>query len=522
MWLRGQWKDFIRRREGKSLGRSCGSLRQKKTVRARSGRFQCGDCLRFERIGPNRRGGADVELGDAARRPVFRRPSSGQQRRKHSGKSAGRLGTHAHAGGVMTPATTPLTTTPHAGAAASGNSPQSILPLVEKYLARGRALRNWFQAFNATGDRSGCFDLIKTFNRPEFSYGFFADLPAPDGAIPIIGSVQEMLYDRTRVPEAESGVDYLWLRSQLHEFVLRYFLRISSFRPAEETCDALKPGLAARSPVNWCTTPTDDREGFGFTQWFAKLAGSGEIVQFPHEQRETICDLREIGPVYEWLVLKVNIYDFTFRFNLLKPGGPALALPLPESSYLVVTREFIHDETGTEGATYGFGYAFIHSADDSFLAYGPGQFDAAWQQIEFQIQPQGEIKARLVFVANEPVNITRIDLNPVSLGMRLADWATRGAAAPVLDPLARWTPELLRPLSAVDPVTAFIDLANRLTGGAAKSVCISRRHLAKVFLYQHYLQHYQAVSGSLTTWRQIPDWTDEAALPDWVRSGKTR
>jgi hypothetical protein len=71
-----------------------------------------------------------------------------------------------------------------------------------------------------------------------------------------------------------------------------------------------------------------------------------------------------------------------------------------------------------------------------------------------------------------------------------------------------------------DPITAYIAAANLVTGGmAARELCVSREQLEKDFLVQHFGQHYEMLSGSLLTWRRVPDWLDAAALPAWVTTG---
>jgi hypothetical protein len=72
----------------------------------------------------------------------------------------------------------------------------------------------------------------------------------------------------------------------------------------------------------------------------------------------------------------------------------------------------------------------------------------------------------------------------------------------------------------VDPVFAFIDAMNLLTAGAAARLfCVSHRDLETGFMVQHFMQHYDMIVGALSTWSQIHDWLDEAALPDWVKHG---
>ena len=50
-------------------------------------------------------------------------------------------------------------------------------------------------------------------------------------------------------------------------------------------------------------------------------------------------------------------------------------------------------------------------------------------------------------------------------------------------------------------------------------LCISTETLEKLFLMQHFKQHYQTIVGSMLTWRQIPNWLDTPSLPSWVISG---
>ena len=74
----------------------------------------------------------------------------------------------------------------------------------------------------------------------------------------------------------------------------------------------------------------------------------------------------------------------------------------------------------------------------------------------------------------------------------------------------------------VDPRALFtaspiFETANQ----AAQQLCISKEQLEKDFLAQHFIQHYTTIVGSLLTWRQIRDWLDSAALPEWVVTGRS-
>ncbi|MEO1084956.1 MAG: hypothetical protein AAFY88_11995, partial [Acidobacteriota bacterium] len=62
--------------------------------------------------------------------------------------------------------------------------------------------------------------------------------------------------------------------------------------------------------------------------------------------------------------------------------------------------------------------------------------------------------------------------------------------------------------------------ANLMTGGlAGRRLGVTKQQLEKDFLQKHFLQHYNVVTGSLITWRQIADWLERDALPAWVESG---
>ena len=125
----------------------------------------------------------------------------------------------------------------------------------------------------------------------------------------------------------------------------------------------------------------------------------------------------------------------------------------------------------------------------------------------------------MIFIANRPTSVANIEINPLGWGLRLADLFSFGLAAPILNP-ARAIVERFSPNITVDPVTAYITAANALTGNyAADALCISMEELEKLFLVQHFQQHYQTIVGSLETWRRFPDWLDQKSLPAWVISG---
>jgi hypothetical protein len=288
-------------------------------------------------------------------------------------------------------------------------------------------------------------------------------------------------------------------------------MRVSSYREP----DAYVPGATLAPtgwtrPFAWCPREDIQRRGFGFEQLYYKRARTGIVGKFPLADRFTIVDLRDIGREYDWIVVRVTIFNFDMVIRPLGPGTPSLVVPLAEDSLLVVSREFLVDEVVDDVARFGLGYAFIKKPAPELVAYGPGQFDAAIELIEFATAADCSVRVRMVFVANRPTRVTSVSLDPTTWARRGFQLLTGGKTA-AGDGGDRFS---------FDPVYAYVDLANLLTGGAAASrLCISREQLDRDFLVQHYMEHYHAIVGSLATWRRVRDWTDAPSLPAWIATG---
>src|SRR5581483_714190 len=122
---------------------------------------------------------------------------------------------------------------------------RAIVARVDEFLAKGLDLHAWWRRAHATGSFAQRFELGRTFNEPAESYGFFDVAEVGGHAMPIMGNYQEMFYDQDRGPSTPVDLG-VWLRRQVREFVLRYFMRVSDFREP----DAFVPG-AALAPTGW-------------------------------------------------------------------------------------------------------------------------------------------------------------------------------------------------------------------------------------------------------------------------------
>lgn len=402
-----------------------------------------------------------------------------------------------------------------------------IIERADSALSKGLQLKRWFEKAREENGFSEKFGLTFTYNRPDFAYGFLGTASVDGSPMPVLGNSQGMFYDQPKAPTESELRKALWMRDQIREFVLHYFMRVSDYRQPQiivkHDHPPPPPGLGM---LDWCSRKEIDRVGFGFSQLYYKEKGSGRIGRFGEDRRFAIVDLRTLGSEYEWIICKVKIFGFDFSFQPLGPQGPSISIPLSEESYLVLSRDFITDSTHPDESerlgSYGIGYAFIESPGSSVLAYGPGRFEAAYQVINWEIYRNGRTRVCMDFVANQPKQIVNLPLNPLEWGLAAAEQFPPGLAAPFLAP-ARAASGLI-PFSGqgFDPVQAYIFTANLLSGGAAaRNLCISIEQLEKVFLVKHFQQHYTTVAGSLLTWRQIRDWLDGEALPRWVKTGRS-
>jgi len=405
------------------------------------------------------------------------------------------------------------------------NEDRLILDRVSRALADGQALKRWWDQKYPEGFAEK-FDLERNFNRSSDSFGFFDQVELATGVLPVMGNYQEMFYDQPRTPANLNRQAAEWMRDQIREFALHYFMRVSAFRQPEVYVQSGRPALPGYlEPLSWCPRPDVLRQGFGFKQVLYKVRDSGEIGKFSEQDETAIVDLRELGRRYEWIVVKVRIFDFSFKFQPFGTNGPELSVPLTEESYLVLSRDFILNEDDPSPASlgrYGLGYAFIRDPTEGVIAYGPGQFRTAIEIINFDVSRDGRVRVSMIFVADRPERIANVSLNPVDWSFRLADFFSLGATSRLLAPFKNTLKRIPTSVDSFDPVYSFISLINSLTANqAGQQLCISREQLEKDFLAQHFIQHYATIVGSLLTWRQIPNWLDTAALPEWVVTGKS-
>lgn len=401
---------------------------------------------------------------------------------------------------------------------------ERLLADVDRSIADGVSIMRWWRQADATNDFDQRFELTHVFNRPDTGYAFFDVAPLADGTpLPVNGDVPQLFYDQPK------GLEFSRWCEEVREFSLRYFMRIADFRLPQATVDESAPRPPELlAPFAWCPRSTVVRQGFGFEQVYYKTL-DGLVGRFGEDEAFAIVDARDLGRRFQWVVAAVSIFSFDLSFPP-DPDLPRLTVPLPEKAWVVLAPQFVTDESAPEPgvcARYGFGYSMLPPTGDdgSFIAYGPGQFQAGFQLFEFSVLESGYVSVRMPFVVDRPSAVVRLNADPF-------DWAALGAEIATLGRGGRWIEPLrlaadLPPFRwgraiGFDPVFTGIELFNLATlGWARRTLCISREQLEKLFLVFHFSQYYTMMTGSLLTWRQIADWRDEATLPEWVITGRS-
>jgi hypothetical protein len=395
----------------------------------------------------------------------------------------------------------------------------------ERALRDGLELKKWWEQKEATRSYAEPFDLARIFNRAARVTGFFDAAPLGNRVLPVMGLVQEMLFDQ---PKQAMPVN---VRDELREFVLHYFMRVSSFHVPE----AYVPGDQLRKanvrqavqPFSFCPNPVDQQSGFGFTQLYYKLRGSGIVGKFPRHLQPRIVDLRRMDDIYEWIVLRVDIFNFNLSFTPFASNFFSLYFPLREETYIAISQDFItnlDDPIPDRLGQYGLGYALLKASPrKTMFAYGPGHFDAGFQLIDFDVDSRGKINVRMVFVSNRARRVLDLDLNPVSWGFAFADLMTFGWASRFLGPIRNTLEHISPSLQNLDPVTAYIYAVNVATGNLARDeLCASLETLERdPMLLTHFMEHYEMISGALATWRHVRNWLNRADLPEGLKEGTT-
>lgn len=390
----------------------------------------------------------------------------------------------------------------------------AILGKVDTAIAQGRELKAWWVENRHTRVQNYRIPIARQIHRPDTNYGFIMDAHLRSGSLPVAGVVQDQLFAWPKAPPG-SQPDPAWVRAQLREFVIKYFMRMARTQPPRRAEDA-RPA-ATEGPDGSASRAFD---GWGYSQMYYKRAATGAIGKFADDQRARIVPLDEVGGTYSWVVLKVNIYQFDYAMRL--PGavnGPRLNLSMTQTVHVVMTPDFLLDEENPDAGVlgrYGYGYSVVPDpTQHTLVAAGPASISDTIETLAFSVMQSGEVRAHMVFITPLPTRI--LNLTPVSLTFALADWLSFNTASRVLAPVKSLLEAFEPP---IDPIYFSLQLINALTlGMASEDFGLNRHTLFSSLMNLHFTDVYKMFNLAASHFTMVRDWMDAAALPRWATTG---
>lgn len=219
-----------------------------------------------------------------------------------------------------------------------------------------------------------CFERIETMPRPKLDLGRAYRLPntaeAVLGEATVGGQTVSVMGARQLVQF--SRIDGSGAGNRLRDFVLKDFLE-----RAHWTYGNGSPG------------------GLTFHRMLCRSA-SGEYGKFSGPEASGAVDWRELGPKYQWVLLRVDVNDFVLPMGPFEKKLDEAACVVPHPGFM---REVENPLPGYD-LEVTVGYPFIKFAPiPNFFGFGPGKFEIAVKVFSFLLKPSGDIDCRMYFVA---------------------------------------------------------------------------------------------------------------------------
>ncbi|MCG8462180.1 MAG: hypothetical protein MI919_38340 [Holophagales bacterium] len=291
------------------------------------------------------------------------------------------------------------------------------------------------------------------------------DLPGL-GPTRVIGSVQDIPFDRPNARPSQEAEAARWMREQARAFVLDQFLRITAYDRSQPYPLLGHPSLPPFLELfSWCPARGVIPAGIRFSGRIFRRR-DGTYGRFPEDSTRSLPSLGTFGEHYRWAWLEAEPFQRDFTLRLAVPRDPALRFPLRRPLDLLLVPEMVVDEEkGEEGvASFGFGLIFLGGRIQAWDFPSP-----ALTLLILLIDERGRIVARTVLLSRQP------------------DYPIR---LPGFDPVHRtiWLPDLL--------------------GARSRPADPSRWLLDRAFLLTRTFYLYHLILQTLPVWNWIPDWRD--------------
>lgn len=430
------------------------------------------------------------------------------------------------------------------------------LARVDRSLARAHALKTWWEgrfakwineydgnklaAIVTTETHPHCFPLARAIpvgGNTEANYGFFDRAPIDGELKPVMGLVQQTLFDQPKahfVKKAPSREQALkdW-RDGLRAFVLHHLIRLTGLYEIAPYVDPrarpIEPWLR---PISWCQSGEDRRSGFSFSQVYYKRTKTGRVGKFRDADRARL-DTSTLGATYEWIVVGIKIHDLHLRH----PAFDRLSFPISDEVFAIMSPELVVDEPAAgrrPSGIFGFGYASLEDPPPQGTGLVWQRPAFGFQLNLFVVQDDGRILARVTTLTDKLTWL--LGVNPWEFARRLDDQFSFGVFGQALNAGAglidRVMPGLVAetmgpirqlmngaPSGVIQPFSAFLRMIDSVPYDfGAKQLCMSEDEVVRSLLSDLVRSQHSTIVGSRGLWRAVPNWADERALPDWVRA----
>src|SRR5262249_5114371 len=112
------------------------------------------------------------------------------------------------------------------GGASELNDDRSYLSVLDLQVAQDLQLYDWWRQADATRSYTEYFPIVADEHGLGGVDGFFGEARIGSQTVPVMGVVQEIFSDRPRVSPGQEQQAAEWIRRQVQEFALRYYMRI--------------------------------------------------------------------------------------------------------------------------------------------------------------------------------------------------------------------------------------------------------------------------------------------------------
>jgi hypothetical protein len=285
----------------------------------------------------------------------------------------------------------------HAEDRISSEKQQLLAGLAERGLREARPVFDWLQKALDTNS----LKLVELQRSQQASMEAFFDTIAVGGrSSTVMGCLQRIRFPWTKRESPAPTVD-------LKKWVQTRFM-----------------------PEATWTHPDGLPGGFGYFPLLRRESSDGRVVPCGPNETSSDLDLSLVGSEFDWVTLRVEIYDFVRCVPAMRPHVRTLSRFIKEAAYITACRDFMQCRFPAKEIVVeecGLGYAFLPAVvHPNPFGYGPGRFGVALKLFRFAVLKNADVEVSMIFlsVPRSTAVLHLWGLDPVYGTARLLDFFT--------------------------------------------------------------------------------------------------